>query len=253
MADLIPSISEKIGRFGVLCVGVVGFAALGACARPPVSSEINDPHEAENRHVHAFNVALDKAVLRPIAEGAGGSGTGPFATGVKNFASNLDAPGDVLNDLLQLRVGRAAHNTLRFAVNSTIGLGGLFDPARAMGVEAKETDFGETLYVWGVNEGYYMELPFIGPSTARDTFGRAVDYAINPLGLFVKPPESYIGTAAQVLDKVESRARHAETVDSILYGSADSYAQTRLLYLQNRHYQLGQTPADDSFEDPYAE
>jgi phospholipid-binding lipoprotein MlaA len=155
--------------------------------------------------------------------------------------------------VLQLRLGKAVHNTLRFAVNTTVGIGGIFDPATKLGLDAKETDFGETLYVWGVDEGYFVELPVIGPSTARDAFGRVVDYALDPVRLLVPKPESYVATVAQAFDKVGSRARHSDLIDSILYDSADSYAQERLLYLQNRHYELGQAPADSTFEDPYAE
>jgi phospholipid-binding lipoprotein MlaA len=252
MARTIPSYSETISRIVVQCVGIASVLALGACARPVVSDAINDPHEVENRQMFAFNTGVDKAILKPVASKIG-SGRGPVAMGIKHFADNLDGPGDVVNDLLQLRVGRAAHNTLRFALNSTIGLAGLFDPATAMGVEAKETDFGETLYVWGVDEGAYQVLPVYGPSTARDTAGMVVDYAMNPLRFVIKSPESYLDTAAHVADKVNSRARHSATVDSILYDSADAYEQARLLFLQNRHYALGQTPADDTFEDPYAQ
>ena len=253
MARMIPSLSETIGRFALGCVGIACIAALGACAKPPAATAVNDPHEVENRQMFAFNVAVDEKLLKPLSGGMGGDGRGPLQTGIKHVADNLDAPGDVVNNILQLRLGQAVHNTLRFAVNTTIGLGGIFDPATAMGVEAKETDFGETLYVWGVDEGAYQVLPLLGPSTARDTAGQVVDYAINPLRFVIKKPESYVASAVKLADKVGSRSRHSDTVDSILYDSADAYAQARLLYLQNRRYELGQAPADDTFEDPYAE
>ncbi len=96
-----------------------------------------------------------------------------------------------------------------------------------------------------------MELPVFGPSTQRDTLGMVVDYAINPIRLLVPEPEVYIDTAAQLLSKVGDRSRYSETFDSLLYDSADSYAQARLLYLQNRRYQLGQTSGEDSYVDPY--
>ncbi|MDO8985023.1 VacJ family lipoprotein [Cypionkella sp.] len=225
---------------------------MAGCAKAPVSSEVGDPGEAFNRKVFAFNVGVDKAVLQPIS-GVAGSGRGPILTGVHNFAANLDTPGDIVNNVLQGRLMRAARNTLRFGVNTTAGIGGLFDPSTALGLPAQETDFGETLYVWGVAEGNYQMLPILGPSTARDTVGIAVDYAINPLRFLIKSPESDYVTGAKVIDKIGSRARHSDTVDSILYDSADPYAQARLLYLQNRHYTLGQAPTDDSFEDPYAQ
>jgi phospholipid-binding lipoprotein MlaA len=252
MARLIPSNSETIGRFVVQCVGIASIVGLSACARPAVSDAVNDPHEVENRQMFAFNTGVDKSVLKPVASKVG-DGRGTIATGIKHFADNLDVPGDVVNNVLQLRLGRAVHNTLRFTLNSTVGVAGLFDPATAMGLAAKETDFGETLYVWGVDEGAYQVLPFVGPSTARDTAGMVADYALNPLRFVIKSPESYLDTAAHAIDKVNSRARHSATIDSILYDSADAYEQARLLYLQNRRYALGQTPSEDTFEDPYAQ
>lgn len=235
-------------RFGLTLVALVGLAG---CARPVATGEINDPFEKENRSMHAFNVGLDKNLLKPVAEKTGGSGRGPVGQGLKNFVENLDAPRDVVNDLLQLRLGEAAHNTLRFVVNTTVGLGGIFDPATAAGVPAKPTDFGETLYVWGVGEGHYLELPVLGPSTSRDALGSVVDFAMNPVSRLVKAPESYALTGAKVANAVTSRARHSDIVDSILYDSADSYTQARLLYLQNRRYELGQTSSDDNTIDPY--
>lgn len=252
MARVIPSLSEAISRFAAGCVGVACLALVAGCAKSPEAITTNDPNEAFNRKVFAFNVAVDKALLQP-ASGVAGSGRGPILTGVHNFAANLDTPGDIVNNVLQLRLMLAARNTLRFAVNTTAGVGGLFDPSTALGLAAQETDFGETLYVWGVGAGNYEMLPIVGPSTQRDTVGMVVDYAINPLRFVLKSPESDVATAVKLIDKVGSRARHSDTVDSILYDSADPYTQARLLYLQNRQYTLGQAPSDESFEDPYAE
>lgn len=252
MAQVIPSLFEASSRIASGCVGIAFVLAVAGCAKAPSADAVNDPGEAFNRKVFAFNVAVDKAVLQP-ASGVAGSGRGPVMTGVHNFANNLDTPGDIVNNVLQLRLMKAAANTLRFAVNTTAGVGGLFDPSTALGLPAQETDFGETLYVWGVGEGKYQMLPIVGPSTERDTLGMVVDYAINPLRYVLKSPESDVATAVKVIDMVGSRARHSDTVDSILYDSADPYAQARLLYLQNRRYTLGEAPSDESFEDPYAE
>ena len=213
---------------------------------------ISDPHEAQNRAVHRFNLALDKNVLRPVATSANRVVPDPVEQGVVNFAGNLELPGTVVNNVLQLRLGKAVENTLRFAINSTIGIGGLFDPATAAGVLGKPTDFGETLHIWGVTEGNYFELPFFGPSTDRDALGKVVDIALDPLKL-VLPKGSKLPLMAKVAAKIAVRGRYSATVDSILYDSADSYAQARLLYLQNRHFELGIAPSDESFEDPYAQ
>lgn len=234
-------------------LAMIGLAVLSACAAPEPSSTINDPYEKENRGIHAFNLAVDKAVLKPVSGGYDKAVPGPLRQGVNNFAHNLDLPGEVVNNILQLRLGKAAENTLRFALNSTLGVGGLLDPASQVGLPGKKTDFGETLHVWGVGEGAYVELPLLGPSTQRDALGEVVDYAMNPLRFVLTPPESYVPTVATVLSKIDDRGRYSETVDSILYESADGYAQARLLYLQNRRYDLGQAASDDSFEDPYAQ
>jgi phospholipid-binding lipoprotein MlaA len=181
----------------------------------------------------------------------------PLRRGIGNFAGNVDLPRSVVNNVLQLRPQDAAHNTLRFVVNSTVGVLGLFDPASRIGLDARETDFGATLYVWGVGEGHYQELPVLGPSTARDTFGAVVDMALNPLSYVLPSPEKYSTTVAKGLSTLGDRYTYGTTVDSILYESADSYAQARVLYLENRRYELrqlgrrGAAPEDEYF-DPYA-
>lgn len=233
--------------------GVLVMAALAACGPAPAPEGISDPNEAQNRDFHRFNQALDTAVLRPAGKAYASVVPQPVAEGVSNFASNLDLPGMVVNDLLQAKPGDAAQNSLRFAVNTVFGLGGLFDPASAGGLPAADTDFGATLNAWGVPEGNYVEMPVLGPTTDRDFLGSIVDYAMNPVRLLVPAPERYVDTLAAVASRIGERGRYSETVDSILYDSADSYAQTRLLYLQNRRYKLGQTSNDQEFEDPYAQ
>lgn len=239
------------GRIAAVAV----LSVLSACGPAPAPSGIDDPNEANNRQVHAFNRSIDHALLRPTANTYSSLLPEPIEDGVSNFAQNLDAPGDVVNNVLQLRLGKAVENTLRFAINSTLGIGGLFDPATALGIAGDPTDFGETLHVWGAPEGEYAEVPFIGPTTGRDTLGLVVDVALNPVRLVLPNPESYYATGAKIASGLSKRARYGDTVDSILYESADSYAQTRLLYLQNRRFELGQTAggAEGGFEDPYAD
>lgn len=237
-------------------LGLGAVLLLGACAQQPAPATFNDPNEAQNREVHAFNKGVDQRALRPSAMAYGRLPQG-VREGVSNFADNLDLPGEALNGLLQGRPHHALENTLRLALNSTVGLGGILDPASALGLPGKPTDFGETLHVWGAPEGTYMELPLLGPSTSRDALGMVVDLALNPVSRIVPEPERYLGTVAGVASTVGDRFTYSETVDSVLYDSADSYAQTRLLYLQNRRFELGQTGGEDDFidpyEDPYAE
>lgn len=247
---------QSVTQFRFRVAAIVGFAALcglSACGPGPAPQGISDPFEKENRATHQLNLTLDKNVIRPIALGANKIVPKPVVQGVSNFADNLGLPGTVLNDVLQLRLGKAAHNTLRFAINSTIGIGGVFDPATAMGAPEKKTDFGETLAVWGVGEGEYLELPLYGPSTRRDALGKVVDIGLNPVRILIPKDKAWIDTFAQVFAKIGDRGRYSETYDSILYESADSYAQARLLYLENRRHDLGQVTADSDFEDPYAQ
>ncbi|QOL83211.1 VacJ family lipoprotein [Pseudooceanicola spongiae] len=229
---------------------------MAGCARPSpeaATQQYFDPYEARNRKIHAFNKGLDKAVLRPVGVAYATVVPEEFATLVQNFGENLATPADVVNDVLQFRLKDAFINTVRFTMNSTIGVGGLIDAATLWGIPARDTDFGETLYVWGVQEGAYMELPIRGPSTERDTAGRIVDFFTNPLSYILPSPEKSYGTEARVVSAIGYRGRYADTVDSVLYDSADSYAQSRSIYLQRRHYKLGDINTGSAAEDPYAD
>ncbi|MBL9048736.1 MAG: VacJ family lipoprotein [Tabrizicola sp.] len=258
----IPLILQRCRRFSAF---LLAGSLLAACAGNPDSSGINDPFEPTNRKIHAFNKGVDRAFLGPTSKGYGGVVPEPVQRVVGNVANTLDLPGDIVNNVLQLRLADAGQNTLRLATNLTFGIGGLFDFSSAIGLEGKPTDFGETLHVWGVGEGPYVELPLIGPSTVRDTIGMAVDIAFDPVNAILPEDEATAALVVSFLSRLGDRDRFSETVDSILYDSADSYAQARLLYLQNRRFELGQEggttgaagATDDGFidpyEDPYAE
>ena len=244
----------------VLNIASVGAVFLvAACSQPaPGPSGFHDPHEPRNRKVHAFNRGVDKAVLRPASGAYGSAIPKPVRTGVSNFSSNLGLPSAVLNNLLQADLRGAVHNTTRFFINSTVGLGGMFDPASGAEVYEVEADFGGTLAKWGFSEGAYVELPLAGPSTNRDAVGLLVDLVTDPVGQVLPKGEKYIATGTTVLDAMNSRYTFTDTVDSVLYESADSYAQLRLFYLQNRRFELGEDasaddtdPYFDPYEDPY--
>ncbi|MFZ1470089.1 MAG: VacJ family lipoprotein [Paracoccaceae bacterium] len=223
---------------------------------------MNDPLEPANRAVHGLNKGLDRVLLKPGAN-AYGVIPEPVRQGVSNVAETLDLPGDIVNDVLQGNVQDAGSNFARLTVNVIFGLGGLMDVATEAGIPRAKTDFGETLHVWGVGEGPYLELPVFGPSTGRDAVGTVVDFALNPVGQVAKGSDATAVTLAKILSKLGDRKRYSSTFDSILYDSADSYAQARLLYLQNRRFELGQTSGDtaadggdgfiDPYEDPYAQ
>lgn len=225
---------------------------LAGCAAPPPSAHL-DPFEEGNRRAHAFNQSVDRAIIAPLAGGAGGVFDSPAGVALNNAGSNLGLPGDIINKVAQGRLEDAVHNSWRFFLNTTIGIGGLFDPATAMGLDRRKADFGGTLHRWGVGEGGYLVLPLLGPSTERDVLGMVVDAAIDPVGLVLPSPEKHWARAIKFGSRLSDRARFGSTVDSILHDSADSYAQMRLLYLQNRRFELGQEVPDDEFLDPYAD
>lgn len=237
-------------RFSLSCA-VLAMAALAGCTPAPPGGGVADPYEARNREVHAENVRVDRAVIRPVAEAYADVVPAPLRRGLSNAASNFGLPGTVLNDLLQFRPGDAVVNAARFAVNSTIGLGGLLDPAGQMGLAERPADFGQTLHVWGVREGAYLELPLLGPSTERNAVGRVVDAALNPTRLFLEdagPVRAALGVARGL----EYRNELAPMLDRVLDTSADSYAQARLGYIENRRFLIGQDDEPDYF-DPYEE
>lgn len=262
--------AEKIGNAGIIlsysrmnylrkqslsAAAFVAVAAIAGCTAKPATG-FNDPYESENRARHEFNRSLDKALVRAVGNGYAASTPAPVRIGVNNFADNFDEPGSFVNHVLQGNVDGAARNTLRFVVNSSVGVLGLFDAATTLGIPAAETDFGETLHVWGVPEGPYLELPVYGPSTERDAMGRFVDFFTNPLSSVLPSPEKYAGTVASVAKRIGDRGRFSNSVDSVLYDSADSYAQARLIYLQNRRYELGGSESDftdDPYADPYGD
>jgi phospholipid-binding lipoprotein MlaA len=230
--------------------------ALAGCSTPPGGEGVvHDPYETQNRKVHDFNRAFDRTVVRPLSRGAGGDGEqSDLAIAAVNFADNLGAPQNAVNRLLQGELGLAGRNLWRFTVNTTLGFGGLFDVAADFGIEPDDTDFGETLYVWGVPEGAYQELPILGPSTERRTAGRVVDLFTNPLSSVLTHDERAYARAARITGRVLERGRYGGAVDSVLHESADSYAQSRLIYLQNRRFELsGGAASEADFTDPYEE
>ncbi len=237
-------------RVAPLCLCLL---LLGACAaQPPVAQGINDPNEARNRAIHAANKRGDTAVIRPVSQAYGKALPEPVRRSVGNVAANLDLPRSIVNDVLQGSLDDAAHNFTRLLINTSFGIGGLFDPAGQWGLPARDADFGQTLHVWGVAEGKYQELRFIGPSTERDTAGRLVDFFLNPLSCALPAPERYARPVSAVASRIGDRYQFGDTIDSVLYDSADSYAQTRLLYLQNRRFELGQDAPVEDEVDPFA-
>ncbi|MEE4188422.1 MAG: VacJ family lipoprotein [Roseobacter sp.] len=216
---------------------------------------INDPYEAQNRSIHAFNKGLDKNLVRPVSKGYAAVVPPEIRDTVNNFSDNLSMPGIAINSLLQGDLRGVGVATTRFVMNSTLGLAGFFDPATDLNVPQHDTDFGETLAVWGFGEGAYIEMPIFGPSTQRDAVGFVTDIFTNPLTFVTinTSPEQYIPPTARAGSWLNDRDRLGTAIDSVLYESADSYAQSRSIYLQNRRFELeGSSPeAEDPYLDPY--
>lgn len=248
-------------RIAVLLAAILSISACATSQDVATRSDgINDPYETQNRKIHNFNKGFDKNVFRPVSQGYGVVPVEMRNT-INNFSENLEMPGVAINSLLQGDLRGTGLATVRFLMNSTIGLAGFIDAADEFNIPAHETDFGETLAVWGVGEGAYIELPFLGPSTQRATAGLVVDFFTNPLTYSTIDGDArIIPPASKGVAALNDRERFSDSFDSVLYDSADSYSQSRLIYLQNRRFELGQDAANDTdpfsadpYEDPYAE
>lgn len=250
-----PRLPFRAAAVLLLCV----FVSACATSQDQVTRTdgINDPYETTNRKIHAFNKGLDKNLVRPVAQGYGYVVPVEIRNTVNNFSDNLSTPGYAVNSLLQGDLASAGVSVIRFVMNTTIGLGGFVDAASELQIADRKTDFGETLSVWGAGEGAYIELPLFGPSTQRSTAGLIVDFFTNPLtfATIEDVPERYVPPVSKGFAGLNNREKFSDTIDSVLYESADSYAQTRQIYLQNRRFELGENSADDfdPYEDPYAQ
>jgi len=206
---------------------VVGEGALSSSG-----TSVHDPWEGWNRKVHRFNNALDRSVTRPVARGYVRVVPRPVRTGVSNVFSNLGQPVSALNAMLQGKPKQAGQSLARFALNLTLGIGGLFDPASDANLPRGNEDFGQTLAVWGWKHSRYLELPFFGPRTVRDSFGLGGDIAASPMRQIDDKPVRY-GLAG--LSLVSARAQLL-SVDSLREGAVDDYILVRDAWLQRRHY-----------------
>lgn len=195
-----------------------------------------DPWEPYNRRVHRFNNAVDRAVARPLATTYVKVVPQFARTGVRNFFNNLRSPVTMVNQALQGR-GNDAWDTLgRFLINTTVGVGGLFDPASVDEVPKRSEDFGQTLGVWGWENSRYVELPFFGPRTVRDVVGLGGDMPLSPIRQ-IELDKARIGL--QGLQLVDTRAQ-LMAVDGLRDSALDEYAMTRDAWLQRRNYQIQQ-------------
>lgn len=237
-------------RMSVLCV----FFALSGCAGPSnLSAEKSpaDPWESMNRPLYDFNNGLDQAIIKPVAKGYEAVVPKTMRRGVTNFSRNLRTPLNGINNLLQGKGLAAANDLARFVVNSTFGILGIFDVATANGVPMSEEDFGQTFAVWGVPDGPYIMVPFLGPRTLRDTFAIPLNFLADPLYHYDNKPVRNTLYALRLID-VRQRLFKAE---ELLKGSQDRYISLREAYLQRRQYLIhdGNPPVDEDFFDEFLE
>lgn len=243
----------KIMRLNFIVANIAGVFILSGCAHKATNPI--DPFEPFNRKVHAFNTVFDNLVLRPPARVYKAVIPAPVRTCVNNFYTNLDMIPTVANDLLQAEGKWAIKDTWRFFVNSTLGVGGLFDVASKFSLPPHSNDLGLTLAKWGDKKSPYLVIPFLGPSTLRDGAGWLFQFAIYSPYVYIHDDRIVYGLLG--LRYVDLRSQYLET-DHLMDQALDKYTFLRDIYLQHRNYLIngtqpaaaGTTPAESSKGDP---
>ena len=218
----------------------LGLLLLGGCAT--TNATPGDPYEKFNRAMWSFNRGADKAIVRPAAQGYRAIVPKPGRDGVSNFLANVQEPFSMINSILQGKIQRALTAMGRFMINTTIGVGGLFDQASRLGVKKVPEDLGQTFAVWGVKKSPFLMLPLFGPSTVRDGIGTLAAQYVNPYRLCLSEcnfSSTELRLGMTVLELLDTRAQLIESgADTLLDTSADSYAVVRSAYLQRREAQI---------------
>ena len=198
----------------------------------PSDEEDYDPWERFNEKVFEFNRQADRFVLKPVAKAYSVIVPEPFELMIANGFDNISFVPRLINSLLQAKFGGASRELSRFLINSTLGIGGLFDAAKYWGIEKSREDFGQTLGVWGVSPGPYLIVPFLEPMTVRDGIGRGVDSLMNPLSYFI--PFFWIGISLKLGEIVNDRALNLELFQGFEESVVDLYSAVRHGYLRRR-------------------
>ncbi|SOD40487.1 MlaA family lipoprotein [Nitrosovibrio sp. Nv4] len=210
-----------------------------------------DPNEETNRKFYNFTDVIDRNVLAPVADVYIKYVPDPMQRSIGNFYDNLAYPNVILNDFLQGKVRQGFQDSLRFVVNSTVGLGGLFDMAAPMGLPQHDEDFGQTLGVWGVNTGSYLFVPLIGPSTYRDAPGIPVSVFSNLLFYAGTVASTAIVGPVTVLSIIDKRARLSGPMRVRDQAALDPYLFVREGFLQQRkHLIYDGDPPPETYDDP---
>jgi phospholipid-binding lipoprotein MlaA len=235
-------------------VALLAVTALGGCATPPTDpaaraayEQANDPLEPLNRKTFALNQFLDKVFFKPAAQTYVAVLPGDARKAVHHMLDNMKEPTLFFNNVLQGQFKRAAITLGRFAVNTTVGFGGMVDVMTLSGVERQPADFGQTLYVWGVPSGPYLILPILGPTNPRDAVGSAVDSYDDPFTILANEHGiTELTTARFVVGGIEERASVLDELDTLEKNSVDFYAEMRSLAQQHRAAELKNGMAPDA-------
>ena len=227
------AVAEAGGIAATQDLGQAGPSAEAIDAQPLV----HDPWEGFNRTMHSFNSTADKFVLRPLAVGYKTITPEPIRSGVSRFFANLRMPASAVNQVLQGRPGESMQTLGRFAVNSTIGVVGVFDPASHFGIPKRDDeDFGQTLATWGWRDSRYLVLPLLGPRTLRDAVGIVGDRPLSPIGHI---QDSGTASGLQAMELVDMRTRMLP-IDEFRRDALDDYVFVRDAWSQRRNGQIQQ-------------
>ena len=215
--------------------------ALACSSGAALATEEDDPWESFNRPIFTFNDTLDTYALKPLAQGYQAVTPDPVEDGVSNFFGNLGDVKNLANNLLQGKFHEAGVSTARVLFNTTFGLLGFIDVASKMDLRRNNEDFGLTLGTWGVDSGPYLVLPFLGPSTVRDAFGKIPDNYVEPYRYVEDVP---VRNSAFALNVVQTRAGLL-SAEKLIGG--DKYVFIRNAYLQSREFNLKDGQVEDDF------
>jgi phospholipid-binding lipoprotein MlaA len=229
-------------RLGLLSLCL--WLLVGCATLPPGPRDPRDPWERMNRTTYRINDAFDRAILKPVAKGYRKVTPGVVQTGVRNFFDNLSYPVVMLNDLLQGQFKPFVYDSVRLVVNTTLGIGGILDPATVAGLDKNDRDFGQTLGKWGVKSGPYVVLPFLGPCDVRDSFGKLADEFSSPRH-YIR--NRWVDYGFWVVDNVDIRARLLD-LDPLIQSAYDPYAFVRRVYLQHRDFKVNGGASDEEQE-----
>ena len=240
-------VDKGFNRWARISVLVLSMFVLANCASAPENdpealaeyNTINDPVEPANRGIFEFNMFLDRALFRPVTALYRTIAPETLREFIHNFLQNLRTPVILANDLLQGEPSRGGTTTMRFLINSTIGVVGFGDPATSMGFEQHDEDFGQTLAVWGAGEGPYFMIPIFGPSNPRDAVGKVVDFFLDPINWWAgKEGLDSVLWGRTVMSGIDTRDQLWDVLDDLEKSSIDFYASIRSLYRQRRNDEI---------------